>query len=116
MRKILVILAILSFSAVKAQQNLPVLGEGYQDTPLIPGTQWHVHDNRRPYPPVVKPGAFVSVPAPADAVVLFAVAPSRTVMESYSRMMPFEISPLDMMYAILPVLSGQGGFLFLTLH
>lgn len=67
------ILALVLFAAGAAfsQANLPVLGDGYQDTPLIPGTNWHVHDNRRPYPPVVTPGAFVSVPAPADAVVLF---------------------------------------------
>ena len=71
MKKLLILLIVFGFGLAKAQQNLPVLGEGYQDTPLIPGTQWHVHDNRRPYPPVVKPGAFVSVPAPADAVVLF---------------------------------------------
>lgn len=66
-------LALLLFVAGVAfsQANLPVLGDGYQNTPLIPGTNWHVHDNRRPYPPVVTPGAFVSVPAPADAVVLF---------------------------------------------
>src|SRR5262245_5609178 len=30
---------------------------GYQDTPIIPGTKWHVHDGDRPQPPIVKPGA-----------------------------------------------------------
>jgi hypothetical protein len=46
---------------------------GYQDTPVLPGTKWHVHDGLRPQPPVVSPGAYqdVVVPAPADAVVLF---------------------------------------------
>lgn len=71
MKKLLILLIVFGFGLAKAQQNLPVLGDGYQDTPLIPGTQWHVHDNRRPYPPIVKPGAFVSIPAPADAIVLF---------------------------------------------
>jgi len=44
---------------------------GYTDTPLLPGTSWHVHDSRRPLPPVVTPGPFVSSPAPSDAIVLF---------------------------------------------
>lgn len=44
---------------------------GYTDTPLLPGTSWHVHDPARPLPPVVAPGPFVPTPAPSDAVVLF---------------------------------------------
>jgi hypothetical protein len=46
---------------------------GYQDTPIIPGTKWHVHDGERPQPRVVAPGATFShgAPPPADAVVLF---------------------------------------------
>ena len=46
---------------------------GYSDTPLIPGTQWHVHDGTRPVPRIVTPGATFShdAPAPSDAVVLF---------------------------------------------
>ena len=28
-----------------------IAAEGYTDTPLIPGTQWHVHDSARPQPP-----------------------------------------------------------------
>lgn len=43
---------------------------GYSDTPLIPGSTYHVHDGDRPQPRVVTPGA-VSGAAPADAVVLF---------------------------------------------
>lgn len=42
---------------------------GYQDSPLIPGTRWHVHDGLRPQPPVVTPGEAGS--PPSDAVVLF---------------------------------------------
>ncbi|MBK7642310.1 MAG: DUF1080 domain-containing protein [Planctomycetes bacterium] len=42
---------------------------GYTDTPLVPGTKWHVHDPDRPLPRVVTPGANNS--APSDAVVLF---------------------------------------------
>jgi hypothetical protein len=48
---------------------------GYQDTPLIPGTQWHVHDGLRPQPKVVTPGTNSTEEKagtpPSDAVVLF---------------------------------------------
>jgi hypothetical protein len=46
---------------------------GYSNTPLIPGTKWHVHDGDRPQPPIVTPGATFShmAPAPSDATVLF---------------------------------------------
>ena len=46
---------------------------GFTDTPMIPGTEWHVHDSRRPHPPVVDPGPAPEKPAPppADAIVLF---------------------------------------------
>ena len=46
---------------------------GYTDTPKIPGTDWCVHDSRRPHPKVVDPGPAPEkpVPAPADAKILF---------------------------------------------
>jgi len=48
---------------------------GYSDTPIIPGTPYHVHDGRRPQPRVVTPGTFSTQTAPgrppSDAVVLF---------------------------------------------
>ncbi len=46
---------------------------GFQDTPLEPDGQWHVHDPARPQPPTVAPGALFSQNAnpPADAIVLF---------------------------------------------
>jgi hypothetical protein len=43
---------------------------GYSDTPIIPGTQWKVHDIDRPAPVEVAPGAKLG-DAPADAIVLF---------------------------------------------
>jgi len=48
-------------------------GVGYDDTPIIPGTKWHVHDGDRPVPRVVTPGTTFShmAPPPSDAVVLF---------------------------------------------
>src|SRR5512140_701399 len=47
--------------------------DGFRDTPIVPGTKWHLHDPDRPQPPVVAPGATFSqnVPAPSDAEVLF---------------------------------------------
>src|SRR5688572_20160123 len=46
---------------------------GYTNTPIIPGTKWHVHDGLRPQPRIVTPGATFShlAPPPSDAVVLF---------------------------------------------
>jgi hypothetical protein len=67
------ILSMATLSATVAvfaadQQNL-----GHSDTPMIPGTQWHIHDGNRPQPPIVKPGEKFSqlADAPSDAVVLF---------------------------------------------
>lgn len=49
--------------------------QGRRDTPLLPGTKWHVHDPERPQPAVVTPGTFPTPErfgkAPSDAVVLF---------------------------------------------
>lgn len=55
-------------AAVLIQQNL-----GYSDTPMIPGTRWHVHDGERPQPRLVTAGASFShmAPPPSDATVLF---------------------------------------------
>ncbi len=50
------------------------MGLGYQDTPIIPGTKWHVHDGERPQPPIVTPGNLSDLPpitAPSDAMLLF---------------------------------------------
>ena len=48
---------------------------GYDNTPIIPGTKWHVHDGKRPQPRVVQPGVASTQDkagtAPSDAVVLF---------------------------------------------
>lgn len=48
---------------------------GYEDTPLLPGGKWTVHDGRRPQPPAIDPGT-ASIPQqagrpPSDAQVLF---------------------------------------------
>jgi len=47
---------------------------GYDKNPLIPGSQWKVHDNNRPQPTRVVPGAYVEQgvqAAPADSEILF---------------------------------------------
>ncbi|MCD6361349.1 MAG: DUF1080 domain-containing protein [Armatimonadetes bacterium] len=48
---------------------------GYDDTPILPGTNWHVHDGNRPQPRVVTPGTpccdDILLTPPSDAVVLF---------------------------------------------
>lgn len=77
MNKLLLCLAVLA-------TRLPALGadgasaqtdpiDGFRDTPLIPGTKWHLHDPDRPQPPVVTSGANFSqnAPPPSDAEVLF---------------------------------------------
>ncbi len=48
---------------------------GFQDTPLVPGTKWHVGDGLRPQPKAVDPGTFSSDEKPgtppSDAMILF---------------------------------------------
>jgi hypothetical protein len=49
---------------------------GYDDTPLLPDSKFHVHDGYRPHPPIVKPGTPSSATGapgepPSDAIVLF---------------------------------------------
>ena len=45
---------------------------GFQDTPMQPDGQWHVHDPARPQPPIVTPGRFSQLAEPpSDATVLF---------------------------------------------
>src|SRR5260370_1128850 len=43
---------------------------GFDDTPMLPGLPYHVHDYNRPHPRVVTPPANPGAP-PSDAIVLF---------------------------------------------
>jgi hypothetical protein len=54
-----------------ADQAEPI--DGFRDTPMIPGSKWHLHDPDRPQPRGVTPGATFShgAPAPSDAEILF---------------------------------------------
>ena len=63
---------ILAATSVFAADAKPAHKEGYKDTPMIPGTQWHVHDSDRPHPRVISSPKFSDMAAaPSDAVVLF---------------------------------------------
>jgi hypothetical protein len=66
----LLVLAATALANLKGAEQ-PI--EGFRDTPILPGTKWHVHDPDRPQPPVVTPGQTFSqsAPAPSDAEVLF---------------------------------------------
>ena len=73
----ILLLALTSFPALAADSK-PAAPEkpspiGYSDTPVIPGTQWKVHDIDRPRPAAVAPGEKPGDP-PADAIVINADA------------------------------------------
>lgn len=65
----------LSCAVAQDAKPEPTPIKGYRDTPVLPGTQWHVHDPERPQPKVVQPGRNAGestiVQPPADAIVLF---------------------------------------------
>jgi hypothetical protein len=68
--------AVANFALVQTTKAAEVTIDGiagFQDTPVEPDSQWHVHDPARPQPPVVTPGRTFSQNAtpPSDAVVLF---------------------------------------------
>jgi len=48
---------------------MPTDNLGYQDTPILEDSGYHVHDGLRPQPPVVAPGTGTA--PPSDATVLF---------------------------------------------
>ncbi|MDQ2944348.1 MAG: DUF1080 domain-containing protein [Acidobacteriota bacterium] len=67
-------LAALAGIALLAQDSAPKKPVnhdlGFEDTPMLPGLPFHVHDPNRPHPPVVTPSAEPGGP-PSDAMVLF---------------------------------------------
>ena len=67
MRHLLAVLLLIGPAAFAADtEEFPT---GYTDGPLLPGSQWRVHDDARPRPPIVAPGT--AGKPPSDAVVLF---------------------------------------------
>ena len=67
--KALLIPCLLVSSVALAAAGLQDEPVGYDDTPLLPGSKWRVHDKARPVPPIVRPGDGAA--APSDAIVLF---------------------------------------------
>jgi hypothetical protein len=66
-----VIQRLILSSTILASASL-FAAEGYKDTPIIPGTQWHVHDSDRPHPRVITSPKFSDMATPpSDALVLF---------------------------------------------
>ena len=65
--------AMCGTAARAAEEEKPPTG--FTDTPLLPNSQWRVHDDNRPRPRVVASGTFSSEDhpgkAPSDAIVLF---------------------------------------------
>ncbi len=70
MKKTLGILAVMILAGGLYAGAQDKKKPGYQDTPLITGQKWKVHDSERPHPPVVTP-AEQPGGAPSDAIVLF---------------------------------------------
>jgi len=63
-----------ALTLLRAQEPPASAGDdvrGYNDTPLITGQKWKVHDMDRPRPVKVTPGALLSGGPPSDAIVLF---------------------------------------------
>jgi hypothetical protein len=63
-------LAAIAFSGLASGQ-VPKGQLGYDDTPILPGGKWRVHDGTRPQPPVIGTADAPGAP-PSDARVLFA--------------------------------------------
>ena len=45
-----ILTALFATAMLATAQDKPKKPIGYQDTPVIPGTKWHVHDGERPQP------------------------------------------------------------------
>ncbi|MFD2255169.1 DUF1080 domain-containing protein [Luteolibacter algae] len=58
--------AMLAAGGLQAGEGL-----GYQDTPIITGTSYHVHDGERPQPRIIETAGAVVVTPPSDATILF---------------------------------------------
>jgi hypothetical protein len=72
----LVCILVLMAAARTATGAEPAQAEvidGFRDTPMLPGSKWHLHDPDRPQPAVVTPPQNFSqgAPAPSDAEILF---------------------------------------------
>ena len=64
-------LAALSMLGTLSAEDITKQPKLYPDAPLLPNSKYTVHDTTRPQPVKVDGATCVSVPAPADAKVLF---------------------------------------------
>lgn len=66
-------LLISSFVIIPLTITRVLAAEGYTDTPMLPDGKWHIHDPKRPKPPIITPSKRFSQAgdAPSDAIVLF---------------------------------------------
>jgi hypothetical protein len=66
------LLFLIAAMTAAAQTPAPKVSHdlGFDDTPMLPGLPYHVHDYARPHPPVVTPSPVPGGP-PSDAIVLF---------------------------------------------
>lgn len=69
-KSIIAAITLGSMSLALMGQEKKVHPVGYEDTPIIPGTKYRVHDKNRPAPEVVTPSKDLGG-APSDAIVLF---------------------------------------------
>jgi hypothetical protein len=70
MKALSLVVALCCVAFVAAMQPPGQLG--YEDTPIQPNGKWHIHDGKRPQPPIVTPSALVTTSPPPDADVLLA--------------------------------------------
>jgi hypothetical protein len=72
-KTVLAFALLVPAAPAQEQKPSPPPPTGYTDTPLLPGSEWRVHDDKRPRPRVVTPGPAPQVPVkpPSDAIVLF---------------------------------------------
>src|SRR4051812_41563095 len=69
------LLGVMASAGLIASQQAPV---SYDDTPMQPDGRWHIHDGKRPAPPLVTPGPLSAAPPPQDAIVLVGSAADRS--------------------------------------
>jgi hypothetical protein len=69
------VVAIVFGTGILAGQQAPT---GYDDTPMQPNGRWHIHDGKRPQPPIVTPGPLTPAPPPQDAIVLIGSGADRS--------------------------------------
>jgi len=70
---LLALLALRQPASAGEGATTQVNTDGFTNTPIVPGTPWHLHDPNRPQPKVVDPGVSptMGAPAPAGAEMLF---------------------------------------------